>query len=150
MDRLIPTEGEYSLYIESDVPVASAVLTTTLEGGRWGILGTDQRGRNVLYLFVMGIRVSLIVGISATLIASMIGLSMGLLSGYAGGLTDSVIMRSVDVLLSIPILPILMALAGIWGKGLWQLVLILSLFSWMGTGPYRTIPDSYSEGCLLY
>ncbi len=150
MDRLIPTEGEYSLYIESDVPVASAVLTTTLEGGRWGILGTDQRGRNVLYLFVMGIRVSLIVGISATLIASMIGLSMGLLSGYAGGLTDSVIMRSVDVLLSIPILPILMALAGIWGKGLWQLVLILSLFSWMGTArTVRSLTLTLRDACFI-
>lgn len=150
LDSLIPADGEYSLYIESNVPVSSAELTTTLEGGRWGLLGTDQRGRNVLYLFVMGIRVSLIVGISATLIASMIGLSMGLLSGYTGGFTDSIIMRSVDVLLSIPILPILMALAGIWGKGLWQLVLILSLFSWMGTArTVRSLTLTLRDACFI-
>ena len=50
---------------------------------------------------------------------------------------DGAIMRAVDILLSIPILPILMVLAAFWGKGLWQLVLILSLFSWMGTA--RTV-----------
>jgi peptide/nickel transport system permease protein len=67
----------------------------------------------------------------------LLGLSLGLLSGYAGGLTDAVIMRTVDVLLSIPTLPILMVIAGMWGKGLWNLVLILSIFSWMGTA--RTV-----------
>jgi peptide/nickel transport system permease protein len=64
-------------------------------------------------------------------------MSLGLLSGYAGGLTDALIMRMVDVLLSIPTLPILMIFAGIWGKGLWNLVVILSVFSWMGTA--RTV-----------
>jgi peptide/nickel transport system permease protein len=88
-------------------------------------------------LFIRGIRVSLIVGIAATLIATFLGLSMGLLSGYAGGLTDTLIMRIVDVLLSIPTLPILMIVAAMWGKGLWNLVFVLAAFSWMGTA--RTV-----------
>ena len=108
-----------------------------IEGGRWGILGTDQRGRDVAALFIRGVRISLIVGIAATLVASLLGLSLGLLSGYAGGVTDVLIMRTVDVLLSIPTLPILIVLAGMWGKGLLRLVLILSIFSWMSTA--RTV-----------
>jgi peptide/nickel transport system permease protein len=130
--HLFPSGGDYVLSL-----AGSGDVTMKVEGGRWGVLGTDHRGRDVAALFVRGIRVSLLVGVAATLIATVLGLSLGLLSGYAGGLTDAVIMRTVDVLLSIPTLPILMVLAGIWGKGLWNLVIILSIFSWMGTA--RTV-----------
>ncbi|MDR2780722.1 MAG: ABC transporter permease [Synergistaceae bacterium] len=129
---LFPSGGEYRLWIDGE---GEAVMK--IEGGRWGLLGTDHRGRDVAALFVRGIRVSLIIGFSATLIAAVLGVSLGLLSGYAGGLTDSLIMRAVDVLLSIPTLPVLMVLAGVWGKGLWNLVIVLSIFSWMGTA--RTV-----------
>lgn len=130
VDHLFPSHGSYSMLLEG---AKSADLTLSLAGERQGLLGTDQRGRDVLALFFYGIRTSLIVGISATIAASLIGMSLGLAAGYAGGILDSAVMRTVDILLSIPTLPILMALAGIWGRGLWQLVLILSLFSWMGT-----------------
>jgi len=129
---LFPSKGPYVLSL-----VGYGEVTMKIEGGRWGWLGTDHRGRDALTLFVRGIRISLIVGIAATLIATILGLSMGLLSGYAGGFTDTLIMRTVDVLLSIPTLPILMVVAGMWGKGLWNLVLVLSAFSWMGTA--RTV-----------
>ncbi|MDR1623178.1 MAG: ABC transporter permease [Synergistaceae bacterium] len=129
---LFPSKGGYRLSL-----LGSGDVALKIEGGRWGWLGTDQRGRDVATLFLRGIRISLIVGISSTLIAMLLGLSLGLLSGYAGGVTDALIMRTVDVLLSIPTLPILMVIAGIWGKGLWNLVLILSIFSWMGTA--RTV-----------
>ncbi|MDR3281399.1 MAG: ABC transporter permease [Synergistaceae bacterium] len=125
---LFPSRGTYKLSL-----AGGGDVVMTIEGGRWGILGTDHRGRDVTSLFIRGIRISLIVGIAATLIATILGVSLGLLSGYVGGLADSVIMRGVDVLLSIPTLPILMVLSGVWGKGLWNLVFILSIFSWMGT-----------------
>jgi peptide/nickel transport system permease protein len=125
---LFPARGAYRLSLDGSGDVVMRV-----EGGRWGLLGTDQRGRDVATLFVRGVRISLIVGIAATLIATFFGLAFGLLSGYAGGATDTLIMRAVDVLLSIPTLPILMIFAGMWGRSLWNLVLILSIFSWMGT-----------------
>lgn len=128
--HLFPAPGRYKLRI---VGAESAGLRLSLFGGKQGLLGTDQRGRDVFTLFICGIRTSLTVGICATLAASLLGLGFGLTAGYAGGLLDALIMRIVDILLSIPTLPILMVLAGIWGKGLWQLVLILSIFSWMGT-----------------
>jgi peptide/nickel transport system permease protein len=129
---LFPSRGSYVLSL-----VGGGEVTMKIEGGRWGWLGTDHRGRDTVTLFIRGIRISLIVGLAATLIATFLGLSMGLLSGYAGGFTDTVIMRAVDVLLSIPTLPILMIMAAMWGKGLWNLVLVLSAFSWMGTA--RTV-----------
>ena len=130
VEHLFPSEGKYTIRIEG---AGEAELYLSLSGGREGLLGTDQRGRDVLTLLIFGIRTSLIVGISATLIASLLGLGLGLATGYIGGLFDAFVMRIVDVLLSIPTLPIMMVLAGLWGKGLWQLVLILSIFSWMGT-----------------
>ena len=130
VEYLFPCTGKYSLSIDG---ASAADLTLSLPGARHGLLGTDQRGRDVFTMFIYGIRTSLIVGICATIIACVLGLGFGLAAGYVGGMTDALIMRSVDILLSIPTLPILMVLAGIWGKGLWQLVLILSIFSWMGT-----------------
>lgn len=130
VDYLFPSAGEYKLIVSG---ADSVSLRLSLPGERCGLLGTDQRGRDVFTLLIYGIRASLIIGVSATLIASLLGMSLGLAAGYAGGLCDALIMRAVDILMSIPTLPILMVLAGIWGKGLWQLVLILSIFSWMGT-----------------
>ena len=133
---LLPEKGTYRVEITGEGPWEGGA-TIRLEGGRWGLLGTDQRGRDIAALFVAGIRVSLLVGIFATLIATFLGASLGLTAGYLGGWADAVVMRIVDLLLSIPLLPILMALAALWGKGLWQLILILSVFSWMGSA--RTI-----------
>ena len=130
VEHLFPSKGRYTIRIDG---AEETELSLSLSGGREGLLGTDQRGRDVLTLLIFGIRTSLIVGISATLIASLLGLGLGLATGYIGGWFDALVMRIVDVLLSIPTLPIMMVLAGLWGKGLWQLVLILSIFSWMGT-----------------
>lgn len=133
---LLDERGTYRLSVDGQGPWEGTVRLR-LDGGRWGLFGTDQRGRDIAALFVAGIRVSLLVGIMATLIATALGTTVGLAAGYLGGWFDSAAMRLVDLLLSIPMLPILMALAAIWGKGLWQLVLILSIFSWMGTA--RTV-----------
>ena len=130
VEELFPSAGRYVLRVSG---AHSYTLKLSLPGRRQGLLGTDQRGRDVFALLLSGISTSLTVGISATAAATLLGLGFGLTAGYAGGLTDALIMRAVDVLLAIPTLPILMTLAGLWGKGLWQLVLILSIFSWMGT-----------------
>ena len=127
---LFPVRGEYSMTVEG---AQNVNLRLSLPGERQGLLGTDQRGRDVYARFLYGIRTSLTIGICATLAASLLGMAFGLLAGYSGGMCDVIIMRIVDILLSIPTLPILMVLAGLWGKGLWQLVAILSIFSWMGT-----------------
>lgn len=128
--KMFEQKGSYSLEITG---ATSAKLNLKLSGARCGLLGTDQRGRDIFTLFIYGIRTSLLIGIIATLVACVLGLGFGLAAGYIGGWVDAVIMRTVDVLLSIPTLPILIILAGVWGKGLWQIIFTLSIFSWMGT-----------------
>lgn len=146
LEGLFEGRGKVRVRIESDVPVKSSSLVARIPGDRWGVLGTDQRGRDVFRLFLVGIRVSLLIGILAVLLSTVIGMGAGLLGGYVGGVVDSLLMRAVDVLLSIPLLPILMVLAALWGKGLWQLVLILGLFSWMGTArTVRSMTLSFRE-----
>lgn len=143
---LFDAHGTIRVRIESDVPVERSSLLVRVPGERWGIFGTDQRGRDVFRLFLVGMRVSLLVGILAVLVSTLIGLTAGLVGGYVGGAADMVLMRTVDVLLSVPLLPILMVLAALWGKGLWQLVLILGLFSWMGTArTVRSVALSFRE-----
>lgn len=102
-----------------------------LPGTRHGFLGTDQRGRDVFLKLIYGIRAQLIISIS-TLINQPFGAWLGLGAGYVGGWTDALIMRTVDILLSIP-LAHLDGACEIWGKGLWQMVLSPIIFSWMGT-----------------
>jgi peptide/nickel transport system permease protein len=80
-----------------------------LPPARGRLFGTDQFGRDVFSLVVYGARQSVLTGISAVLLASTIGASFGLVAGYAGGWLDMVMMRIVDVWMSIP--PILLAIA---------------------------------------
>ncbi len=137
LERLFPEPGPYRLRYEGTTPPEELAADLHLSGGRWGLLGTDQRGRDVFRLFLAGIFVSLLIGLAATLLAALLGTTAGLLGGYLGGAVDGALMRLADLLLALPLLPILMVLAGLWGRGLWQLILILGLFSWMGTA--RTV-----------
>ncbi|GGG36508.1 ABC transporter permease [Caldovatus sediminis] len=93
-------------------------------------LGTDDQGRDMLSGIMYGLRISLSVGAGSALIACFIGASLGLLAAYAGGRTDSLIMRLVDLQLSFPaILAALMILAFL-GKGILNVVIALVLVEW--------------------
>jgi peptide/nickel transport system permease protein len=93
-------------------------------------LGTDDQGRDMLSGIIYGLRISLTVGIGSAFIACLVGASLGLLAAYAGGRTDSLIMRLVDLQLSFPaILAALMILAFL-GKGLLNVVIALVIVEW--------------------
>lgn len=76
-------------------------------------LGTDEQGRDVLSALMYGARISLFVGFASVLLSLLIGVSLGLLSGYAGGRTDALIMRICDVMLSFPSILIALLIAGV-------------------------------------
>ncbi|PJI09672.1 MULTISPECIES: oligopeptide ABC transporter permease [Clostridium] len=77
------------------------------------VLGTDKLGRDVFTRLMYGGRVSLIVGIFSVLFEVVIGTTFGMISGYYGGIIDSIIMRFSDIIISIPVLPILIVLGAI-------------------------------------
>ncbi len=97
------------------------------------LLGTDQLGRDNFTRILHGARVSLLVGLSSALIATFLGTLIGALAGFYGAWVDSVLMRFTDVVLSIPILPLVIALSGFLRPSLPLLVLIIGGLGWMGT-----------------
>jgi peptide/nickel transport system permease protein len=97
------------------------------------ILGTDDMGRDVAAALVAGSRVSLLVGLSATLISMALGSSLGIASGFRGGWLDSVLMRLTDVFLVLPWLPLMLVLAALLGASVWNIVLVIGLTGWAGT-----------------
>ena len=96
------------------------------------VFGTDALGRDVLSLTLHGLRVSLLVGISATLIGATIGIPLGLLAGYSGGWLERLVMRAVDVGLSLPGMLVALVVLALWGAGLDKLIVVLGLTSWAG------------------
>ena len=100
-------------------------------------LGTDENGRDVFARLLAGGRVSIAVGFASALLTVVIGSTLGVLAGYFGGLTDRVIMRFTDGLLSVPVFFLLLAVVAIWGSSITVLVVALGFTRWMG--PARLI-----------
>lgn len=97
-------------------------------------LGTDTLGRDVFARLLYGARVSLVVGLSAVMISGTIGLLVGLVSGYFGGLVDDVAMRIADIQLSFPTILLALAIMAVLGSGLDKLILVLGLTGWVQYG----------------
>jgi peptide/nickel transport system permease protein len=91
------------------------------------LLGTDQLGRDVLSRMLYGARTTLEAGLASTLLGTLLGLPVGVVSGYFGGPVDVVIMRIIDVLLAFPFLLLAIGLAAISGPSLWNAVLALGV-----------------------
>ena len=94
------------------------------------LLGTDQLGRDVLSRLIFGARVSMIVGITAVIVAGIIGTTLGIISGYLGGWVDQVVMRLTDTWLALPSLTFAIFLAAIVGPSMWNIVIILGGVYW--------------------
>lgn len=93
-------------------------------------LGTDTQGRDMLSAILYGLRLSLWVGAVSTLVALAIGLSLGILAAYAGGRTDTLLMRIVDLQLSFPAILIALILLAILGKGVDKVIIALVSVQW--------------------
>ncbi len=109
------------------------------------VLGTDELGRDVMMRLIYGTRISMGVGILVAITSSLIGLLIGAIAGFYGGLIDTILMRVTDALLSLPLMPILIVVAAIdlqkvsvlkalissGNESILKLVFILCIFSWM-------------------
>jgi peptide/nickel transport system permease protein len=96
-------------------------------------LGTDDAGRDVLTNLIYGARVSLTVGFFASVISVVIGGTVGMLAGFLGGRTESVLMRFTDVVLVIPDLPLAIVLVALTSPGLINVILAIGIVGWTGT-----------------
>lgn len=98
------------------------------------LLGADELGRDVLVRIVYGARVSLEVGVVATVLAVAIGVVVGLVAGYFGGIVDSVLSRLMDVVLSFPFLLFAIALVSVFRPSLHIAIFVIAFFSWAAVG----------------
>jgi peptide/nickel transport system permease protein len=92
--------------------------------------GIDQVGRDLLSRVIYGARIAMIVGFAATGLSLVVGVTVGAVAGYFGGLADAVLMRFVDALLAFPLLVLLIALAAALGPSLRNTVIIIGLTLW--------------------
>lgn len=138
-DVVFAEQGNYTIRLTADTESSTEPVTIRLQpvdftvlGMVHGLLGTDHLGSDLWSQLVYGTRIALAIGLSAAFIAVVIGTSVGLIAGYLGGMVDEVLMRVVDVLLAVPTMPILIILGALFGKSIFNVVILLALFSWMG------------------
>ena len=97
------------------------------------LLGADEYGRDILSRIIYGTRVSLSIGIFAQLLASVIGIALGAIAGYFGGIVDSVVSRIMEIFSAFPDLIFAMAIMTFMGKSVLNLYIALGLLTWVRT-----------------
>jgi peptide/nickel transport system permease protein len=123
-------------YISPHNPVEQNLTNTLLppfwekEGTMKHLLGTDNLGRDILSRLLYGSRVSLMVGFSAVFLSCLIGVWVGLLSGFLGRWVDSLVMRLTDVQLSMPYVLMAIAIIGALGPSTLNLIIVLAVCNW--------------------
>jgi len=113
------------------IDVTPADILAPPDGEHW--LGRDDAGKDVLSLLIYGARVSLIVGFVSSFFSMFIGTTVGLVAGYYGGRISNILMRFTDFLMVIPDLPLMLVIISVWGRGLWKIILVISVLYWTYT-----------------
>ncbi len=99
--------------------------------GRVHLLGTDHLGRDILARILYGSRVALVVGVAAVGISGLLGMTIGLVSGYFGGRIDDLFMRLADIQLAFPFILLAIAVIGVLGPSLPNIIIVIGVSSWV-------------------
>ncbi|MCO7126673.1 ABC transporter permease [Sporolactobacillus shoreicorticis] len=130
---LLSTVYITSLVLNQDQIVKIDLLEINAPPSEDHLLGTDQGGRDIFGQLIIGTRNSFSIGFLITLITGIIGLTVGLIAGYFGGIADNIIMRIIDFVLVLPFLMIVIVCATIVPKfNLWTFIFVMSAFLWTG------------------
>lgn len=98
------------------------------------LLGTDELGRDLLSRAIFGARTSMTIAIGAPLLGALIGIPLGIISGWFGGVADFITLRGFEVFTMVPQILMALLLIALFGSGVWKLVLFLGVTSWVGFG----------------
>ena len=127
----VSVRGSCSPHISHD-PVEPD-LKNILTGPTWSHpFGTDTLGRDVLSRVMYGSRISLLVGFVSVGIATLIGIMVGAVSGYSGGIIDELIMRFVDLMMCFPTFFLILAVIALLEPSIWNIMIVIGLTNWMG------------------
>lgn len=99
------------------------------DGAHW--FGTDHLGRDVLSRVIHGARIDIWMGLAGVMAPLVIGVAVGLIAGYFGGLTDTILMRVVDITVAFPFFILVIAIVGVLGPGLGNYIVALALVAWV-------------------
>lgn len=122
----------FAPWIAPSTPTKIDLVHVQAPPSRSHLLGSDELGRDALTRLIYGSRVSISVGLVATLISLLIGITLGAVAGYYGGAIDNLIMRFVDVMLSFPTLFLLIILAAYFKTTVFGVMVIIGITGWMG------------------
>ncbi len=135
----VPESGQllYQISLEDaqelnpNVAIGESIEVVTREGGSFKyLLGTDQLGRDILSRIIFGARISLIVAVVTLGVGGGIGVLVGLVSGWYGGYADEILMRLVDIILSLPLILVALVLVVAIGQSFEMIIAVLALWIW--------------------
>lgn len=127
---LMALVGPHMVTYTGEIEGAEMVLQPP-SAAHW--LGTDDLGRDVFAGVVVGSRISLLVGLAATVISMVIGAIIGIAAGYYGKTVDTILMRFTDIFLVIPWLPLMLVMAALLGPSLGNIIFVIGITGWAGT-----------------
>ncbi len=111
-------------------PIALDIEALLTPPGAKHLFGTDELGRDIFSRVIYGTRFALLIGVAVVLIEAVIGIVLGACAAYFGGWSDTLLMRLVDIMLAIPTLVLALAIAGVLGGGLGNMILAIGITGW--------------------
>ncbi|MEM1597054.1 MAG: ABC transporter permease [Pyrobaculum sp.] len=130
-----PLKGVYTFEVEllGDDRDSVKSVKLIIQGAVYGAMGTDYLGRDLAQGLLFGFPVALFIGGVVAVLATFIGMALGILSGYIGGKLDEGIQRFADIMNNLPLLPLLILFVFVLGRNLANIILVLVVFGWAGT-----------------